>query len=175
MAVAFDPFTIAADLAQCICQALKAEERAEDVWAGECCVRPGSQVPWDSCCDDGGQAWVAMQGGFPTVTFPVQDTATSTVCGNIVSLALNFEVGVLRCIGNSTDCDTLENVASKVFGDLKAMINALNCCFESTDEDDEPGWRLNSIEMLGPQGGCVGSKIIIAVNTEYPCCPPPAP
>lgn len=174
MAVAFDPFAIAADLAQCICKALKDEARGEDVWAGDCCVRPGSQVAWDVCEQGGGQAWVVLLNGFPTTNFPIQDPTTSTtICTDgVVSLALNFEVGVIRgvCLDNC-DCDTAEANAAKIFGDLKAMLNGVNCCFGAADDDCDKGWRLNFFEMLGPQGGCSGVKINIAVNTDYPCCP----
>lgn len=171
MAVAFDPFAIAADLAQCVCTALKAESRGEDVWTGECCVRPGSQVAWDSCCEGGGQAWVVMLTGFPTTRFPLQDGATADPNCGVISFGLNFEVGVLRCASGSTECDTMEAEAAKAFGDLQALLIGLNCCFGAADEDGDRGWRLNSVAMVGPEGGCVGSKITITVNTEYPCCP----
>lgn len=174
MAVGFNPFAIAADLAQCVESALKAEDRGEDVWAGECCVRPGSQVAWDTCCEGAGQAWVVMQTGYPTTTFPIMDTATSeTSCTTgIVSLVLNFEIGVLRCVcADGCDCDDHELAASRIMGDLGAILNALNCCFQAATDDCDKGWRLNMMEMLGPQGGCAGVKVHIAVNTDYPCCP----
>lgn len=174
MAVAFDPFTIAADLAQCICQALKHEDRGDNVWSGNCCVRPGSQVAWDSCCEDGGQAWVVLQSGFPTVTFPILDTATSeTTCSDgVVSLGLVFEIGVLRC-ATSGNCDAAEEEAAKILDDLKAALRGLNCCFSAATDDCDKGWRLNGFEMVGPLGGCAGFTINITVNTNYPCCPAP--
>lgn len=178
MAVSFDPFAIAADIAQCICAALKDEERGDDVWAGECCVRAGSEVPWDNCDENGGQAWVVLKSGFPTTTFPIIDATTSeTTCSSgIVSLGLNFEIGVLRCVATGLcDCDSAEADAAKIFGDLKAVLNALNCCFTASDDDCDRGWRLNGFETLGPMGGCSGVKLNIVVNTNYPCCPTPTP
>jgi hypothetical protein len=174
MAVTFDPMAIAADLSDCICAALKDEARGTDVWAGTCCVRPGSSVPWDSCCDDGGQAWVVMTTGYPTTAFPTQNPTTpETSCSGLVSLAVNFEIGVLRCVPmDMGDCDTSEESAAKLFGDLQALLLGVNCCFSAAEDEDEGlGWRLNGFEMLGPLGGCGGAKINIVVHTEYPCCP----
>lgn len=174
----FDPFAIAADIAQCICQALKDPARGDDIWAGECCVRPGNEVSWDSCCENGGQAWVVLKSGYPTTSFPVIDTSTSeTTCtSGIVSLGLNFEIGVLRCVCNDLcDCDVAEDSAAKIFGDLKAVLNGLNCCFGAADDGCDRGWRLNGFETAGPMGGCGGVKVNIVVNTNYPCCPPPTP
>lgn len=174
MPVAFDPMAIAADLAQCICLALKDEGRGDEVWEGECCVRPGAEVAWDSCCDNGGQAWVVLKNGFPTTIFPIPDPMTSeTSCARgTVSLGLNFEVGVLRCVcWDQCDCDTAEANASKLFGDLQAVLRGINCCFSAADDDCDLGWRLNGFEMVGPEGGCGGSKVNIVVNTGYPCCP----
>lgn len=177
MAVAFDPFTIAADLAQCVCAALKDEARGEDVWAGECCVRPGSQVSWDTCCEDGGQAWVTLLSGYPTTSFPTIDTSTSeTSCSNgLITLGLVFEVGILRCVcANAVcDCDTMEDNASKIFGDLQAALRGINCCFSAPDDGCDRGWRMNNFELIGPEGGCAGVKINLTVNTRYPCCPTP--
>lgn len=176
MPVSFDPFSIAADLADCVCAALKDTAREETAWAGDCCVHPGSQVAWDSCCEGGGQAWVALQSGFPTTTFPILDTATSeTTCTTgIVSLGLVFEIGVLRCVNSEVNCDQFEADAAAILDDLKAVLNGLNCCFTAATDDCDRGWRLNSFEMVGPEGGCAGVKISITVNTSYPCCPTPS-
>lgn len=174
MAVAFDPMVIAADLADCICAALKDPARGDNVWEGDCCVRPGAEVAWDSCCDGGGQAWVVLKGGYPTTSFPSQDvSATETSCTTgLISLALRFEIGVLRCVCfDLCDCDTAEDNANKLFGDLQALLTGLNCCFTASRDDCDLGWRMADFEMLGPDGGCGGSKINIIVHTNYPCCP----
>lgn len=178
MAVAFDPFTIAADLADCVCAALKDVARGEEIWAGECCVRPGTEVAWDSCCEGGGQAWVVLKTGFPTTVFPIPDSTTSeTSCARgTISLALNFEIGVLRCVCvDGCNCDAMEADAAALFGDLQAVLRGINCCFAAATDDCDSGWRMNGFEMLGPQGGCGGSKVNIVVNTSYPCCPVETP
>lgn len=174
MAVAFDPMAVAADLADCVCAALKDEDRGDDVWAGDCCVRPGASVAWDSCCEGGGQAWVVLKDGYPTTSFPTPDSNTSeTHCSKgVISLAVRFEIGVLRCVcWDQCDCDTAESNAAKLFGDLQAMLRGLNCCFGAAQDDCDLGWRLNGFEMLGPLGGCGGSKLDIVVHMNYPCCP----
>jgi hypothetical protein len=175
VSVAFDPLAIAADLSDCVCAALKDVGRGESAWVGECCVRPGSQVAWDSCCEGGGQAWVVLTSGFPTTSFPLLDsTSVETTCtSGLTSLGLNFEIGVLRCVNTEVDCDQFEADAANLFGDLQALLRGVNCCFSAAADstDGELGWRLNSFEMLGPLGGCGGAKVNITVHTDYPCCP----
>lgn len=176
MAVAWDPMTIASQLMACVCAELEAPRGEETTpgWEGTCCVRPGGDVPWDSCCEGGGQAWVVLKSGYPTTNFPVGDTTGSTVCGNLTSIAAVFEVGVLRCVCfDLCDCDTSEDNAAKVFGDMTAVLRGINCCLADTTDDDcgDIGWRMNGFEMLGPKGGCGGSKFDVVVNMNYPCCP----
>lgn len=176
MAVAFNPLAIAADLAQCVEVALKDEARGEDAWVGQCCVRPGSQVAWDTCCENQGQAWVVLKTGHPTTTFPTMDTRhPATICSEgVVSLVLTFEIGVLRCVcAADCDCDTVEAEAARAFGDLGAVFKAINCCFDAAEDCGDPGWRLNTFEMVGPSGGCAGSTVSLSVHTELPCCPNP--
>jgi hypothetical protein len=165
---------IAADLAQCVCQALKDEAREADVWPGDdCCVRPGGTAAWE-LFEDCHQAWVILKNGYPTTNFPTPDQNTSeTHCSKgIISLAAVFEIGVLRGVcTDACDCDTAEASAASIFGDLQAVLRGVNCCFSAAQDDTDLGWRLNGFDMLGPQGGCAGVKLDIVVHMNYPCCP----
>lgn len=178
MAVAWDPMTIAGQLMGCVCDSLEAPRGEDETpgWEGTCCVRPGGDVSWDSCCENGGQAWVVLKRGYPTTEFPVIDTTNATVCYSQtgLSMAMVFEVGVLRCVcWDLCDCDKSEENAANVFGDMTAVLKGINCCLSAfTDEDcGDIGWRLNGFEMLGPKGGCGGSKFEVVIDMKYPCCP----
>lgn len=171
--MALDIMATAQSISECVCAAL----RDTGDWVGTCCVYPGASVPWDSCCEKGGQAWVAMLAGYPTRRFPAQDaTSGITRCTDGHTLAVRFEVGVLRCACvDNCDCTKREQNAALVFGDLEAVLAGLSCCFaeESTSACGDLDWRLLNFNLTGPQGGCVGSRVEIVVNLPAPCCSTP--
>jgi hypothetical protein len=171
--MALDLITIASNLSECVCAALKAAEHPADVngventWDGDCCIWPGGQVAYDTCCDfdtgKGGQAWVVLQGG---------SIAGKTSPCRLGSLLQTIEVGVLRCVGTTEcGCDCKEQSALDVMIDFQAMLQAVLCCFYDAEEEtcdiiDNIRWR-----FIGPEGGCAGSAITFTVQTDTPCCP----
>lgn len=168
----FDPMVIAALISDCVCAALV--EQNPDVEVA-CCIRPGSQISFDSCPEDGTvNSWVALQSGYPTITFPNQDaSSTTTSCDQGTSMALAYEIGVVR--GACSDfcaCDIAEATAAQIFGDLNAVLKALACCLDLADpyDQDDKNWRLQNFALFGPEGGCAGVKINILVHAAFPCC-----
>lgn len=173
-------FDVAAELATCVCEALKRGadgtpgERANGTrWDGDCCVVPGNNVAWDSCCEKGGQAWVLIPDGFPTTSFPAADpTGLRLTCNGIQTFAVNIEVGVLRCVCfDMCNCEKKEQNALAVFSDLEAVLTGIMCCFNADSDDCKLDWRIQSFRTLGPEGGCAGSAVTLVVDAGRPCCP----
>lgn len=141
--------------------------------AGTCrtFVAPGSAPPWDVCCrcdkDHEGQAWVAVQRYFPTVTFPGEAAAPLRCKPDQYGVTLN--IGVLRCAstiddaGNVPSVDLLMDEALKVSRDRTLVQYALLCRF-AEDADLYPGQiALGAWTPLGPQGGCVGGLTTVTI------------
>lgn len=155
-----DLMATASRLRDCVCPVLEAQG-----WTGTCCVWPGADAAWDSCCENGGQFWVTVKSGYATSIFPAQDQLPSQ-CGRD-QLAVFYELGVLRCVaGAEADCDRKEDDAARVMGDFQALLEGVTCCFD----DDHADWVLAGFTFLGPSGGCAGSTLSIIVNEHYPCC-----
>lgn len=169
-----DPFTTAANLSDCICAVLKSEDRGEDSWVGDCCVWPGASVPNLKCCDDGGQLSVVVLNGYPTESFPSQMTRPSN-CG-MHSWATIYEVKVTRCVPTklNCDCNCKERAAARILGDLRAVLQGIECCFKADGEDDCAQHIVTSWRLLNNSGGCGGLVATVTAETDSICCPPPA-
>lgn len=163
-----DLFARAAALADCLCTALEAQTYSTEAakWVGECCVWPGAEVAFDSCCENGGQAWVAVQGGGVTAEFP--DVTSAPFDCRSETLAVTYEIGVLRCVcaGVTCGCDRKEADAANVILDFQAMLQGVACCLNEGDIE----WAMQSFQFIGPEGGCAGSSMLIAVREPMPCC-----
>lgn len=169
--MALNLFTTATRLKTCIDTALKADRDDGTSWGGETCVYPGAFVPFDSCCDGGGQAWVVAPSGGPTTTFPALDINGLTNCRNQTQV-VTYEVGVIRCVcTDDCTCTKKEADAQSIFSDLRALLTGIFCCF--SDENQE--WRLQGWSLIGPEGGCGGSRVLLVVEEPLPCCPEETP
>lgn len=154
-------FERAMSLAECICAALTDEARGEDVWAGDCCVWPGGNVPWDNCCEGRGQAWVSILTGAPKAGPATPNCITG-------SQDVIYEIGAIRCVGLglNCDCDCMEIGARRVMGDLEAIIKAVACCFDP-DVCDMP--NILSWETVR-QAGCAGVKVRVSIGNDFSVC-----
>lgn len=168
---------IASKLSDCICTALREAVHPADLegvqhpWDGDCCIWPGSQVAYDTCCENAGQAWVVFQNGWLTDSFPRQDSGGPPAPCRTDSVAQTIEVGVLRCVGvESCGCDCREQSALDVFIDFQALLQGVLCCFY--DEMEEECSSVSGIKwrFIGPEGGCAGSAITFTVQADTPCC-----
>lgn len=177
MAVTLSLIDITTQLSECICTALRAADHPADInghknqWDGECAIWPGSAVAYDSCSEGAGQAWVVLQTGWLTDSYPRADSGTPVPCKND-SVAQTIEVGVLRCVDvTAGNLVTKEQNALDIMLDFQALLQGVICCFWD-QQSDECGsvegirWR-----FIGPEGGCAGSAITFTVQADTPCCP----
>jgi len=172
-----DLFDIASRLATCIGDSLRNAEHPDDRygvnrnWKGTACVWSGSQVAYDTCCEEAGQAWVVVNSGFITDSYPRPDSGSTTPC-KVGSVAQTFEVGVLRCVGDgSCDCECKEQNALDVMIDFQALLAGVLCCFYDEEEDNCGSVQGIRWRFIGPEGGCAGSAITFTVQADTPCCP----
>lgn len=180
---AFDPFAVASQLIDCICAQLKDAGRSDEArWAddAECCIRPGAgPAAWEDCCK--GQLTITLLPGFPTNTFPNQDTTPMNGCG-APTQTVSFEITALRCVCVSMDddgrvpctCEKREQDAANIMSDLTAVLAGISCCFESDDFEDTE-WVLSGWRLVGPDGGCGGVVATLSVELDSPCCTPLTP
>lgn len=145
-----------------------------------CCVTTGPPVL--DCCacaqsGTGGYAWVRVVRIYPSgARFPAL-LNTLERCP-ITSLAVELELGVVRCSHQVTDdgspagCDAMLADAEMVLDDAAAMRRALNCCFGTGLGDP---LVLGQWQSYGPDGGCVGGSMTLVVRAfdAYPADLPP--
>lgn len=139
-------------------------------------------VAWDACCDgcgsdaEPGQLTVALTDLFLTERFPTSDR-TLDVC-QPVKLAAQYTITILRCSpgpdknGNPPSADLLNKHARITNTDFLTLHHAVTCCL-TTDPQTGKKRRvaLSSHRSVGPQGGCVGSELVIILDTGVNCCP----
>lgn len=175
--MALDLVSMTTSLAECICASLKAAEHPEDAngvannWDGDCCIWPGSQVAYDTCCEGRGQAWVVLQNGWLTDNYPRPESGRSAPC-KVNSVAQTIEVGVLRCVGTmECGCTCKEQGALDVTIDFQALLQGVLCCFFDQEEEDCGSVQGIKWRFIGPEGGCAGSAITFTIQADTPCCP----
>lgn len=149
-------------LSGCLCAELTASGLPTPCFCG---VLPGANVPMAYCgeCTGvsgangcGGQAWVRLDTGFPSVIFP--SPAETTVCNT--GLVVGMEIGVLRCMqtmeegGEAPSLDEQVRATRLQLADMQAMRRAVMCCDWRRDPDSQ--LLLSTYTPVGPEGGCVG-------------------
>lgn len=108
---------------------------------------PGVQVAADWCCPGNcgdspcGQAWVRLVQLYPSRTFPVLDLTYSKAPGS--QLAVQFELGVLRCV-HGLDDDGNAPLPAEMTGDALAAL------------DDVAAMRATALGALGPRRVVLG-------------------
>lgn len=177
----FDPFSVAANLVDCVCAYLKSEDRdEEDRWDGDCCVYPGGSTAPSlptNCCEGKFLLTVAVTNGFPTESFPTQSSRAPECGHSLLSMATVYEIKATRCVGIpglECGCDCREKNANRLLGDLQAMLQGIACCFEPSGSDDCARYVLNSWRLLENNGGCSGVTATITAESDAICCPPDA-
>jgi hypothetical protein len=179
----FDPFLTAAKIVDCVCAALKSDDRdLEERWQGDCCVFPGGGTPASvQCCEGRGLLSVNVQSGYPTTRFPQQDPGGIGGCDSpaLKNMATLYTVKATRCVGLPSiecGCDCREKNAAYLLGDLKAILAGISCCFDPNDnEHDCAQYVLGTWSLLPPLGGCSGVVVPITVESDGACCPAVAP
>lgn len=122
----------------------------------------------DRCCS--GFAWVRVAAIAPRSPQPGVPTHG---CG-VIMWQVELEMGAARChpVGDvhaGPTCAELEAVALAVQQDAAAMRRALCCFTASLDDGDGPGSRGYSVAPwapFGPEGGCTGGMMQVAIPIE---------
>lgn len=137
-------------------------------------LRPGAQAPIgistrrDECCE--GLAWVRLTGVVPSSTnnWPSADVTPQGGCGTLI-LALNFEIGIVRCAptpdaSKMVSDEAWNALSEKAYLDYITMTRAI-CCFQD-------GYRyltlVGGYTPLGVDGNCYGGTITLSVAAP-PC------
>lgn len=133
----------------------------------QCCVTAGVPIVGDCCA---GFAWVRLVNAWPTSAFPSHANVPTNCM--LDSWALQIEVGVTRCAPQA--CDQIGNVccaaqagaSAIMMDDFKAMRKLFSCqCTGISAKQIVVGnWT-----PYGPEGGCVGSKMLATILTSGNC------
>lgn len=132
-------------------------------------VTPTLSTLTDECCT--GLGWVRIA-GIRSRRVDVSDVAIPKCFGR--ERVLTLELGVARCIPTPGASgilgeDDWADVALKLDEDNGAMERALCCTFEAADNTEYDVFAVQSYEPFGPDGNCVGGRMLIDVLTEA-CC-----
>ncbi|MFI6290013.1 hypothetical protein ACIBEJ_00420 [Nonomuraea sp. NPDC050790] len=176
MAVNIDKvaFDLAHELLACFCEALNGTVAGAPC---RCSLLPGANVAADLCCDCGrgnGQAWVRVDGMWPTTSRWPQRLLEAEACP-LGMWAVQLELGAYRCAakvdgrGRPPSAERLTRDTEIVLDDAAAMRLAASCCFRPAGG---PTRRMIVGEWrpLGPEGGCVGGYLQVTVKADD-CCP----
>lgn len=179
--------TLTEDVLGCVCAALDdVAGRVDGAQGCPCvaCVHPG-QPAWDSCCEclpggqTGGQLNVWVERIYPFTRFPDQIVEAHKCLPAGTGTAVDLVVTLLRCaptvddLGNPPSCDELARTARIVHLDMLTVFSAVTCCVPQTG-GGRRGRRflVREHKTVGPEGGCVGSELRVAVDLGQPClCP----
>jgi hypothetical protein len=130
----------------------------------------------ENCCDDdggdiGGQLTVNLTRYYPSRTFPEED-ATIVLCAPPFRAA-DIDVEIIRCAPfdrevNGLTCDP--TIAGRVDSDASAVWSGVVCCLvELHSTDPYLEWVVRQQIVVGPEGGCVGTRLSISVGFPGEC------
>lgn len=182
----FEPmeFQFARTLLTCLCNALEAIAAQDPSLPapGVCCMRPGTEVPFDvssdgvdMCCFDNGEAYVKIMNVYPSSAFPQPDEPTGKQQCQLQRLAAVFEIGVIRCVPDEPTCEERTYKVRQTMADKSAAFTAACCWGKAIQAPDLGGagtmWTAGSWDVAGPDGLCVsGSMQLIASLKGSGCC-----
>lgn len=175
-------FKIAQELLTCLCSALN-DNFVEDptlVVPGECCIRPGVDIPLDvsetgvdACCV--GEAYVKINSVFPSASFPEPDPLDGVHKCQFTRFTVSLEIGVIRCISWNANCEEREFKARLLTADHQAMLAAACCWGKILQTPAVVGrgtrWSGGEWVPFGPDGGCIGGTMqLFASIPGNSCC-----
>lgn len=170
----------------CLCAATREQPNPPE----HCCLRSGTEVPadidlnTDICCE--GLAYVLPGDTWPSFIFPDQDiTRQANVNCGIVSWAMEFRLGIIRCAPAGTDdimpsCADWTASATQMLYDAESLRRTV-CCFEANYQTSFPdlvGMSVifNRQQQGQVQGGCIERFTTVQVQISSSCCLPiPSP
>lgn len=126
-------------------------------------ITTGAEPAWDDCCS--GLLYVSLVRVYPTNTFPEQTTDPQK-CWS-ARLVGQYQIGVLRCApslkgrGQVPSAAEVSNNGLAVMEEGYATMRAIGCLMAL--------WKPRQAAFLaqtyvGPEGGCVGSTLDVAVE-----------
>lgn len=155
-----DAFGFATLLLGCLCDEVGSTPAGEPCFCGM--VTGSAPMPADAClCDAGGAhcgtAWVRLDSGFPSSTFPNPDTSPRGSC--VSPLAYRFHVGAARCqpglspTGQPPTAGDMLVAAEQNIADMEAAYRAIQCCTGIPGKEVLIGpW----LPVGAPDGQCAG-------------------
>jgi len=134
-------------------------------------VAPG-EVAWDACC---GQLTVSEVRRYPSTVFPVDEVDHTQECGaNYLTVALL--VTLLRCAptpqyeGVPPTTTELQACAQQLDKDMGDLLRAVQCCVAGyADAYQLTTWEIGPQEVIGPQGGCIGTTLAVSLGFPNGC------
>jgi hypothetical protein len=141
---------------------------------GRACVVPG-EIAWDACdCDGMVAASVARL--YLTSSFPAEASAGITSPCDAADLAADIVLEVVRCAptpdaeGNPPGCAELTSAAVQVAIDAWEARLAAWCALRDLRTARRiEGFRVAAQPTLGPQGGCVATRLPVTVAVAGGC------
>lgn len=131
-------------------------------------IQPGLEVAWDSCQDpDCGMGWARIVEVTPISAPKARVLANGARCG-ITGWRVLIGVGVLRCVAGLTKQNKLPSAAAisadggQFARDMAVLVQVLSC-------DDYVKEFINALP-LGPEGGCAGSEVVVAIEINCTDC-----
>lgn len=169
------PYRIGALLLDCVCAKLALTPSG---CPDRRCLVPGIEPSVENCCDgkNGGQLTVNIIRTYPSRNFPVPNIAAVN-CDDPWSVT-TYGIQVWRCvtagdIHHPPNCSALDDTALKTWTDMEAMRQGVACCLRDRSSKESVigigyEWNLGDHTTLGPEGGCVGSNLLVQVG--IPTC-----
>jgi len=138
------------------------------------CVTVG-EIAWDECpC---GQLAVSLIELFPSETFPTFTLAPTVRCPPKLTVA-HYTVELVRCANTGSDispptCQALAADALLAVRDAHAVRAGITCCLDQAAAARSiVDYALGRQVMIGPQGGCVGSRTDLYIGLMACGCTP---
>lgn len=127
---------------------------------------------WDDCCDGQVAVWWSLV--YPSSTFPDSDTRP-VQCPSPIT-AIEFQVEIVRCApgpdqnGVGPSVEALMESARLTDLDARAVWLGVMCCLRTHKEHPDNWSSIVAGQVpVGPEGGCVGSRLTFTVGVIDGC------
>lgn len=143
-------------IADCLCTQIVADGRPPVCYCG---VVPGALAVADRIGECGticGMAWVRLDQMYPATTVGLPSPEPGN-CSK--ALALDIEVGILRCFATDPTDDDLVQSTEDQLADAETLIRAVSCCPAIPQMD----MVLAPYTPMGPDGGTVGGVVMLSM------------
>lgn len=173
------PYQMARLLLNCFCDELAANAAQDPTIPApmRCCLRPGINIPQDVsstgvdlCCE--GEAYVKIVREYPSRVFPTPDESALANPCQLQSLAVEFELGIMRCIPEDPSCEERTDRLRIMMADADAAFRAACCWGKQLTRQIERGtkWFAGSFDQEGPDGLCLSGTMPLFASRKGPGC-----